>query len=259
MVISLNVHFWRFAVQPGVLFVLCVVAQASARMSVLLSCIPDLRLVLGAVAAVLVVRHLLTRRAQNARKAELKARAQRKLAQRNAKLQQWTDDWAALSAGDGADIVQLTAWELQRELRSGTLTAVEVMRAFCARAKLCGEQLDVLAEEDFARAMEQAKKADEARAQGKFLGPLHGLPFSVKDQLDMEGMDSTLGLQVMWTWVWEAVMRGWAWLPLGSDVVVNVAGSDVYVRVGVQGGECANGGGTWCALLSLRTVQAIPP
>lgn len=44
-------------------------------------------------------------------------------------------------------------------------------------------------------AIEQARKADEHyRRTGKLLGPLHGLPVSLKDCFDLTGTDSTLGI-----------------------------------------------------------------
>lgn len=39
-----------------------------------------------------------------------------------------------------------------------------------------------------------ARRADEARARGETLGPLHGLPVTVKENIDIEGHATTLGV-----------------------------------------------------------------
>jgi len=42
-------------------------------------------------------------------------------------------------------------------------------------------------------ALEQARKADEAVARGAFQGPLHGIPFSIKDSIEVAGTVCTAG------------------------------------------------------------------
>ena len=42
-------------------------------------------------------------------------------------------------------------------------------------------------------AMEKAKEADKLTMQGKSLGPLHGIPMTIKDAYEVEGMVSTGG------------------------------------------------------------------
>jgi len=44
-----------------------------------------------------------------------------------------------------------------------------------------------------ARALEDARRADQARAGGEVLGPLHGLPITVKDSIDVAGFHCTAG------------------------------------------------------------------
>ena len=46
----------------------------------------------------------------------------------------------------------------------------------------------------FDDALEQARQLDEfQRAHGRLVGPLHGVPVSLKDQFNIKGLDSTLG------------------------------------------------------------------
>ena len=95
---------------------------------------------------------------------------------------------------DGARIVSLTASEMLREMGAGTLTSERLVTACCARAILAAEQLTCTAEEMYADAIKEARLCDAERAKGKLRGPLHGLPFSVKDQVNVKGYDSTCGL-----------------------------------------------------------------
>lgn len=46
----------------------------------------------------------------------------------------------------------------------------------------------------FEEALEQARQLDAfQRERGRLKGPLHGVPVSLKDQFNIEGLDSTLG------------------------------------------------------------------
>src|SRR5262249_37497623 len=44
-------------------------------------------------------------------------------------------------------------------------------------------------------ALQQARQADAEIAQGKYRGPLHGIPFGVKDLLDTAGIPTTYGAE----------------------------------------------------------------
>lgn len=46
----------------------------------------------------------------------------------------------------------------------------------------------------FEEARERAVFLDGQRAQGKLVGPLHGLPISIKDNFNFKGVDSTIGM-----------------------------------------------------------------
>jgi Asp-tRNA(Asn)/Glu-tRNA(Gln) amidotransferase A subunit family amidase len=91
-------------------------------------------------------------------------------------------------------VVQLSAVGLLDMIRLGHLSCVYVMRCFIARAMAAGGALGCNAGENFEAALAEAVEADRDRAAGRLRGPLHGLPVSIKDQFDMAGFDSTLGL-----------------------------------------------------------------
>ena len=87
-----------------------------------------------------------------------------------------------------------SARDLAHAIASRELSAVEVMRAHLDRIHEVNPRLNAivtLLDDDAALAM--AQEADRAVAAGGPLGPLHGLPFAVKDLMDTAGMRTTYG------------------------------------------------------------------
>ncbi|CDK25120.1 unnamed protein product [Kuraishia capsulata CBS 1993] len=87
-----------------------------------------------------------------------------------------------------------TAAEMLVKLSSGEFTSVEVTTAFCKRAAIATQLTDCCTELMFDLALARAKECDDYLAEtGKVLGPLHGLPISIKDSFHVPGFDSTIG------------------------------------------------------------------
>lgn len=83
---------------------------------------------------------------------------------------------------------------LQKWVASRTYSALEITRAFCHRAALLQQTTGCLTEVLFDSALALAKSQDEHLiSTGQLLGPLHGIPISIKDNQDVKGIDSTLG------------------------------------------------------------------
>jgi Asp-tRNA(Asn)/Glu-tRNA(Gln) amidotransferase A subunit family amidase len=83
--------------------------------------------------------------------------------------------------------------ELASLLRSRQITSVELTRFYLDRIKRYDDTLRsvITLTEDLA--LRQAQKADEEMARGYFRGPLHGIPYGVKDLLAVEGYKTTWG------------------------------------------------------------------
>ncbi|HZT50053.1 MAG TPA: amidase [Hyphomicrobiaceae bacterium] len=90
-----------------------------------------------------------------------------------------------------SNFAYVSAAELARMIRAKQVSAVEVMRATLARAEqvqaACNCFITICAEE----AMRDAAAADAALARGDRIGPLHGVPFSVKDMVNTKGVRTT--------------------------------------------------------------------
>lgn len=87
-----------------------------------------------------------------------------------------------------------SACELLAMLERGDTTSVEIVTQLQERAQEVEPLLNGYAVTMWEDALEVAEQADLDRASGKQLGPLHGLPLSIKENIDVAGVDSTLGL-----------------------------------------------------------------
>ncbi|KAF7190849.1 putative amidase [Pseudocercospora fuligena] len=86
------------------------------------------------------------------------------------------------------------ATSLADAIASKQLTAVEVAKAFCKRAAIAHQLTCCLTEYFQDEAIERAKQLDEYLAtHGKTVGPLHGVPVSVKEHMALAGHFSAYG------------------------------------------------------------------
>jgi Asp-tRNA(Asn)/Glu-tRNA(Gln) amidotransferase A subunit family amidase len=85
-----------------------------------------------------------------------------------------------------------SACSLVERMRRGELAAVETMRAYLERIAALEPKVRAFAHLDPGAAL-AAERADETRASGAALGPLHGLPVAVKDIIDTGDMPTEFG------------------------------------------------------------------
>ena len=95
---------------------------------------------------------------------------------------------------DEIEITETDAVGIVEKTCAGTWTAEDVIIAFCHRASLAHQLTFCLHETFFDAAIEDAKRLDKYYAQHKApVGPLHGLPISLKDQFHVKGVETTMG------------------------------------------------------------------
>jgi amidase len=86
-----------------------------------------------------------------------------------------------------------SACRLQAALRDRSLSSRELLDEVVERTEELNPEVNAVVTMDLERAKERAASADEAAAHGEWLGPLHGLPFTVKDAIETAGIRSTGG------------------------------------------------------------------
>jgi amidase len=93
-----------------------------------------------------------------------------------------------------ADPCDLPARELARRIRRRELSCAEVVDAHLARIERRNPALRAVVSPDFEGARAAARAADAALARGgRPRGPLHGVPITLKDGLDVAGLRTTVG------------------------------------------------------------------
>jgi amidase len=85
------------------------------------------------------------------------------------------------------------AHELARSVREGEISSRELLDAFVDRVERLNGHVNAVVTLDLDRARAAAVRADEALARGDAVGPLHGLPVTIKDAIETEGIRSTGG------------------------------------------------------------------
>ena len=89
-----------------------------------------------------------------------------------------------------APVTQLSRWIEQKQLTSERLTRIYLQRIDALDPKL---RCVITLTKDLALA--QATQADAEIAAGRYRGPLHGIPYGVKDLLDTAGIATTYGAE----------------------------------------------------------------
>jgi Asp-tRNA(Asn)/Glu-tRNA(Gln) amidotransferase A subunit family amidase len=90
-------------------------------------------------------------------------------------------------------VFEHSATELARRIRARELSCEHVVRATLERIALVNPRINCFCAIDAEGALAQARAADAALAAGAVPGPLHGVPFAIKDLTPTRGLPTTLG------------------------------------------------------------------
>jgi fatty acid amide hydrolase len=91
-------------------------------------------------------------------------------------------------------LTRLGASELAGSVAAGDVSAREVVEAHIQRIEQVDEQINAVAFRRFEQARAEADEADTARRRGDPLGPLHGVPITIKDQFHVANLPTTFGV-----------------------------------------------------------------
>ena len=91
------------------------------------------------------------------------------------------------------DSVFCSATELASAIRGGHVSAKEALDAHVAQIDAHNPTLNAVVTLAVERARRRVQDADEALARGEVWGPLHGVPFTLKDAHATAGLRTTTG------------------------------------------------------------------
>ncbi|KAI5956876.1 hypothetical protein KGF54_000494 [Candida jiufengensis] len=94
------------------------------------------------------------------------------------------------------EITNSTAIEITQNIKNQKWTSLQVTLAFCHRASIAHQLCNNLTEIFFDEAIQTAKNLDQYQLDnnGGTIGPFHGLPISLKDNFNIKGQSTTLGM-----------------------------------------------------------------
>ena len=102
----------------------------------------------------------------------------------------------ALAASPQRDLTRLTLTEASELLRRRAVSAVELTQACLDRIEKYNPVLNAFITVTREQALTLARQRDAELRQGKRLGPLHGIPIAVKDNIDTAGLRTTAGSEL---------------------------------------------------------------
>ncbi|HCA79240.1 MAG TPA: amidase [Bacteroidetes bacterium] len=91
------------------------------------------------------------------------------------------------------DLAFASVGQLAQLIRTRKITSLQLTTMYLNRLKKFGPKLECVITLTEDLALKQAKRADEEIAKGKYRGPLHGIPYGVKDLLSLKGYKTTWG------------------------------------------------------------------
>src|SRR5262249_30161602 len=92
------------------------------------------------------------------------------------------------------DITTMGAVAIAHGIRAGDFSAREAAEAYIRQIERVNPRLNAVVYPRFHEALAEADAADMARARHEPLGPLHGVPITIKDQFMVAGTPTTWGL-----------------------------------------------------------------
>jgi aspartyl-tRNA(Asn)/glutamyl-tRNA(Gln) amidotransferase subunit A len=96
-----------------------------------------------------------------------------------------------------SDFPWQSAFDIRDGIEAGAMSAVEVTRAYLARAEELNPKLSCFLTIDHEGALAAASQVDRARESGVPLGPLAGVPIALKDNLCTRGVRTTCASKIL--------------------------------------------------------------
>jgi len=100
------------------------------------------------------------------------------------------------TSNEAAALTTVSATELARRIAGGEVSSREVVEAHIARIEAINDRLNAVVQKRFDAARREADQVDAAVAEGeRALGPLAGVPMTIKECFDVRGMTANIGIE----------------------------------------------------------------
>ena len=94
------------------------------------------------------------------------------------------------------DMTLLLATEMAARIREKQISPVELIEAHLAKIERLNSRLNAYVQVDIVRVRQQARASEAAVLAGKDLGPLHGVPVSIKSCIEVAGLRCEAGTRL---------------------------------------------------------------
>lgn len=101
---------------------------------------------------------------------------------------------AGMAHEPASTLIHLSATQLAAWIARGEVSSTEVIKAHIARIEEVNPKINAVVVRRFDEALREANEADARRMRGEPLPPLHGVPVTIKECLDLVGTPSTFGM-----------------------------------------------------------------
>ena len=95
-----------------------------------------------------------------------------------------------------SDLTTLSAVQLAEFVRGRNISPVEVINAYLSRIDSLNPKINAFVHTAAERALEEARSREQDVMRGSALGPLHGVPISIKSSIDVKGMRCEAGTKL---------------------------------------------------------------
>ncbi|MEC5424951.1 amidase [Virgibacillus sp. C22-A2] len=92
-------------------------------------------------------------------------------------------------------VLSMDAFGIAESIRNEEFTSEEAVTAYINHIKKLNPVINAVVEERFKQALTEAKEMDQLLLSSSTIGPLHGVPISVKESLHVANMKTTGGLE----------------------------------------------------------------
>ena len=95
------------------------------------------------------------------------------------------------------DYWKLSANESAKLIRNGSISAEDLVSSCVERTKETNTKINAIVDDLSVPALEKARELDKLTKKGDFKGPLHGVPITIKENIDQKGYATPNGLEAL--------------------------------------------------------------